>query len=256
MEELFMEKVQELLFNAGFDLNDDGTISKPDNIALINIQNYEANTKTANIYIEYDFNPNIYESPFKFTDKSHHATIPNIETPQQLVQAIEKQFSTIQSFYDGRLAAIYSYFGNLNLQVLAAESDTFENFEWDKVKKPEKLAVYKFYWTAHDRRYAEENVYNLLRIKSNISEGEISASITFYYNIISGEICFSGYSSVEEFEQSFGSLAKKYSIEELTSSDFIELFDKELMDIKSDADQSYEDYANGNHRNFRDDYED
>ena len=235
MEDLFMEKMQELFLNANYEVDYEGRISKPDYIIIISIQSYEAETKTANIYVEYDFNERLYDEKYKFTDKSHHVTIPNIETPQQLFKSINYKFETIQNYYKYRLNIIVSFFSNFNYNDFG-DTESFDNIDYERVKK-------KVTFLGNDQsgqqQFRANETYNLLKISSYIDVGGgTTASISFFYNPISSEMYYTENISMEEInydEDHDSPFAVKYSIEELTSSNFLYKFEAALQELKEVA---------------------
>jgi len=234
MEDLFMEKIQELFLNANYEVDYEGRISKPNYIIIVNIQNYEAETKTANFYVEYDFDENIYEGKYKFTNKSHHITVPNIETPQQLFEAIDNKFKTIQNYYSSKHNIISSYLSNFDFEELE-NMDSFDNLEVGRVVKDVKLLGTD---PSGQQHYKVNETYNLIKISSSINEGRgIGAYISFFYNPISSEICYKSFVYHEEigYEEEDGKPAIKYSVEELTSIHFINKFDVELRSLSERA---------------------
>ena len=111
MEELFRWKVIELLENMGYQVEDDQIVRKPNNPLIVNLGEYFHNDHKAAIRIEMDLDEKIV-AKCKFICLNETILFHDIESPQDLANNIDKEFTKQSRLFTQDREQIYAYFND------------------------------------------------------------------------------------------------------------------------------------------------
>ena len=220
MSELFIQKVHELLVNAGFNVTDDGYIDRG-GILILSLYEYNEESKVVEAFAEYDFNE---ESDLQFSSSAKHIEFDNISSPTDLVQGITNYFNTTESRFNEKVQSVLDSLENFN--VIDDDRDSIRGLEWKFTPhKSDDITSYRY--------------YNLVEITTKLMSEEhgeeVGAEMRMFYNVITDEIIIKEVAYVEGEEKKWTSKPTKAPVGYFGTEEALDEIDQILNNTLEEA---------------------
>jgi len=228
MSELFIQKVHELLVNAGFNVTDDGYIDRK-GILILSLYEYNEESKVVEAFAEYDFNE---ESDLQFSSSAKHIEFDNISSPTDLVQVITNYFNTTESRFNEKVQSVLDSLQDVN--VIDDDRESIRGLQW-------QFTPHNF----NDKRSGIYHYYNLVEITTNLMSEqygeEVGAAMRTFYNAVTDEIIVKEVSYIGEREKKWTNKATKVPVGYFGTEESLNDIDEILKNTLEEAEAMVDD---------------